>query len=1020
MSATDEMRTLLYQYSLNHLWSGIGKGDKIKIDLNELTLYPENECIMHSSEVIHKLPDQSHSYRLFWFSKEALNQAGVYLNYEFLHDLFDMEPLMDSDPTNDPLVYDESRMYYNESWISSLNLLERGYNAYIFDTTGPNPSWRVIPKKYIFFHVLFNDVAVAIRTDVLQRFFGKSVDLSFNMILENNTDESVKIIYKYIGNSNDKNSVIETITRFEPSLVLRNGKPFFPDNIALSDLSIGDDIEFHKYMDIVYSATIDPLNDTFVTNGGLNSQLVHIPKSENLENKLIPVELCELYMYEKTNRKNAMWIDRFFHEPSKIFQITHSDFGVPEDLLNYYLSYLDGSLTLNDVECELIFRDRFKDKYLADDISYIRYLYLHTDSEIKDILLGNIGTAPSVWNAADLTDSRFTTEINDVPGRLKYQEMELSDYISVYGFYNTANIICPKVNTFYVDENSQHVFAVNIPVMFNEQYTKAHMFLNGLKISDEFITRKELMYHHPVDKEYAAQFRIESGHRLVIYIDESVDFTPPNEEYSELIVELYEDPDKETQTFIDPAAGTEINFDSDVYKLYKETDVSATDDEALIDVTFDKRYEDIDPASVGSFTDDKFTFDGTPGKYILQSKVNVFKLIETFENHIPETQDPDTSEEFDPIVINIDDDQGYPVIGVNTSEVFLNGRMLVKDVDYHIIEQYDEGHFVHSQIIIQNVEYVQETNLLEIYVSCSGKSDENYGYAQPEKIFGLLDHYKWLSNLSIYSNYGHISPSYFLPVWSPASDGYSEFMSDWFELEGDHPKGSSILNLHNTDGIFTGCLLDRYVNGIIANTFVTNIDHNNKTITISHPLTVDIQNGTQINIKLPWIPDTGRLSAGKLTVPYLLYNYMNNLAVSGTTASDDDTVRENIYTYFSDLYANQENVLFVPNSHKVYSLLVNYIVREMLRGNITIDQSYSQDDLNSLIDSYLWVANHDLVFSKLDSTDKRFVDVYPSYARYLADNRNLYQFTQDLIRHYENQISDDITTGDIVPDKHEV
>lgn len=976
---------MLYYYGIEHLWAGVDLQSvyKNRIYLNELSQYPEHGNLQYSSTVKHPLPSQDKEYRVFWFPKDDFNLAGVGIELS--------------------------------EWTNGQDLSEKGFNAYMFNSN----NYKIIPKSAFYMHIVHNDVVVVVESQVLLKLFGKVIDMPFSLMFERDHHNSiVNTETHYIGNKSKRESVFNKIDE-SISLILVNGRALFPS--VKEDIPLESYVELYWYRDTVHAVDIEPLSDTFSASGS-TYDLIHIPKSKNKAHYLIPSVFCEMYMYEKNNKKNSYWIDRHMQPADKVEQLTHQDFAVPESLYQHYLSYMDnsGSLTLNDVRCRLIFRNRYHRKTLGYTKEYIRYLYTHTDNEILEILRGNNPDALSFWEASSLISSRFAEEVNEPANTEKYQSMTFQDYMEVFGIYNAAGIICPKVQKFYLDETTQRVFALNIPPMFNEQYTKAHVFIDGLKVPDEYVSVSPLLYRHPTHKDDPSQFRIETGHRMVVELDQSVDLHPDNELYAELIIELYEDTDEDSRVYTGPDSGTDIEYDPDFHEMYIEESVSATDDQALIDETFTKRYRNVNPGDYGSFTGDKtFTFDSSSETFIIQNKLNTVKLIKYFEDQLPEEQEPNSTEKFDPVVMNLTDDAGYPVIAQNSECVYLNGNLLVRDVDYCVRVQKDEGHWVHSQVIVQNTEYVQQDNLMEVYVFTAGNQYTGHGYSEPVTLFGLTDHFRWKENLSILSRNGDVTSFDFPPVWKPGTDMYPDMnLQPVCRTVKEHEKGSTLLHLDSVQDIMLGDVLDEYVYGVVSNTYVLDISEESNTIETSHPVTVDIPEGTEVIVRDSRLPAKGALCSGRLTFPYLLYNYMSSNSPAGHTVSDDESRMQEIQDYFSTEIPARDYTLFVPNSHKIYSVLVSYIVREMMLGNISLGPSYSVDDLDSLISEYEWIANLDLVFNELSDYDRLFVDVYPSYSRYLVSNRYMYQFTQDLIRRKID--SDNITTGDLTPDTHKI
>lgn len=803
------------------------------------------------------------------------------------------------------------------SWASGKDLVYNDIDAYVCNDGG-----KVTPKEHTYYTRIYDYVVVVVRASAFIAVNTSLQDGAFSVYMEKT--KTIKTVYtKHVISLTDR-MVAYTKAR-AADIVFINGAP---KTIAIdADIPLGVFVECITYSDTTSVSLFagDSLESYSSTIAGEDVYLLHQNKSHNTSNYLIPAECCGLYAETTTDGIYVNAIDK-----DCLLQVTHNDVGVPVSIMASILLKLGAALS--DITISVVFRRRASNKMLGADASYIKLLYSHDDHTILSFLLNDIPPADiAFWQAASLDTTQF---VQDISGLLPdVTDTSMGEYVARYGFYETVNRLCPRVQSFSVGTTSQHTFNVRIPPMFNEQFVTAHVFLNGIKLDDNLVTVTPLM----IMREPIGNTHVAFGHCGTVIIDQTVDFTPTTGTVSSLVVELFEDPNLDTMVIEAPDGTVAIPFDADYYEVYQAVDIVEPDANALVDATFLTKYVTVEPATIGTLADGELTFNASPNTYLVQSKVNMFRLGTQF-NSIPETLSPTVvfgdSKRFDPIVINCIDNDGNPIVNVKSTMAYLNGRVLIYGVDYILRHQFEGTDWVMSQIIVQNSGYIEEENTLSVYATKDRIDFNAHGFAIPELPFGVIDGFGCYHNLSLYMANGYVRNTNDLPHWIPGND-------------------------------------------VVATTHA---------------------------------PDVGRLCGFRTVLPILFYDYLNGLT---SQAATDLSRLETLRDYLAKATIYDPDIIYIPESHRLYSLFTMYVVREALRGNIIIPADYSSADLSGLVADYLWLQDLDIVFDDNIELDYAFIDVYPAYMKELNDNPKLYQFCQDLMRTYID--TDAITHGDLVP-----
>ena len=440
--------------------------------------------------------------------------------------------------------------------------------------------------------------------------------------------------------------------------------------------------------------------------------ILHMPKSLNPDQMVITHNTCDFIIYNKTQQKGRL-LSRVFGDYS-IKQLTHCDYGIDVTILNRYCDEL--RVTDNDEFGVMVLTRAFgNNNHLVRDSHYIYLLYTLTDEEIVKFLVGLGDPTLPFWKASSLENNVYIEFMFDTPETFDWDTVH--KYIDGMGYFNIVALLSDRYVTFELDI-----------------------------IPDKPM---EFMYKLPLILQYEANLRIEVlGYHNGIKMDEKwLSYTlnagivtvTINEEYPEQVsegdyfsFETFAVPVYRSKMVENAKQGDIIDLIKDDYFVYESND---TDTVKMISgiqeyPTWRKADEDTFQVSETN-TLYRYTVQ-TPNpaqKYLFFSKSRFKKVLD--QNYALETPD------FYGLGIELLlDDSDLPVLGEISALVFVNGKSLVRDIDYQIRTYQDtEGREMGKQILIQNVSYInQDINRIEVYISSDLEISNAYGFFSGEEI----------------------------------------------------------------------------------------------------------------------------------------------------------------------------------------------------------------------------------------------------------------------------------------------
>jgi hypothetical protein len=154
----------------------------------------------------------------------------------------------------------------------------------------------------------------------------------------------------------------------------------------------------------------------------------------------------------------------------------------------------------------------------------------------------------------------------------------------------------------------------------------------------------------------------------------------------------------------------------------------------------------------------------------------------------------------------------------------------------------------------------------------------------------------------------------------------------------------------------------------------------------------------------------GAISGARTSVTY----YSNS--VLSSLAADTDTEKIiALRAYLVEwLTADEPPIIEIPGSHKIYSIYVGRMVRELidLYSATADDATINITDIKrTIINKYKYLKQYDVAYTQV--LDRRFIDVYPWYRKLPVTNRRLYNMIQKLAQEV-TELPDTITDGDLL------
>lgn len=774
-------------------------------------------------------------------------------------------------------------------------------------------------------------------------------------------------------------------------------------DVTYADIQLGDYVELIFDENVIGTIDIDlALNDpNRVFHSELTDelkQIIHIPKDMNPEQALISHNTCDVFVrprnHEGDNLK-GLFMHRCQGDNSSLTQLTHQDFAIPMYMITNYHDVLDS----DEITLHILIRTHSKNNRLVRDKNYIDMLYHCDDDTILDFLESGISNDLDFWQAKHLEQSEFVKMMFDTPNIITPDN--IYKYVEALGYYHVISLIGERVKRYSISDTTTRVFKVLTPIVARLTRLKPIIYIAGRKILEN---QYHVLYGtDAVNITIANEVAMNIGDDLIIefieYPDRScVELIPDDGSLRHINVDIDFDVTKEDLHVVhDFPIGTLVvcHFTTtstngmvvvnNVEHPVEDGDfVFKIDNTGYVDISFSNMsYTNNDPVSITlSATVDgkgdtiqvpysefdlyelvpseepvvgieksnetvykKVLFPETViesitehnGEFYIKFKSSTYGRIfqlrhlnYTYENYYELTTDIDTEQ---PLIIELicrpeGADKPRPVTYLDNFLVYLNGRELVKGIDYEVHTFQEDLYDSFKQIVIQNMSYLKEgvTNVVEVIGLKSEIQFVTSGFTKNTSINHIHNMPFWYDNLSM------------------------------LQCEGLEIKD-----------------LELY----------------------------------QGNLRIPHqnAPNPG-----------LLYSIRTILLKDAKDFvdlyhEDDDSERYVIIRNYFNNYPEEDDVrVIISNSHKLYSLYLQCVIRDLRSGKIRLTTDPETNGVQLQIPQYNYLLDLDVCIG--NNLDLRFIDVYPTYQDLPIGEIPNYAAIEQLAKSVLTE--DTITDGDYV------
>lgn len=268
---------------------------------------------------------------------------------------------------------------------------------------------------------------------------------------------------------------------------------------------------------------------------------------------------------------------------------------------------------------------------------------------------------------------------------------------------------------------------------------------------------------------------------------------------------------------------------------------------------------------------------------------------------------------FEPIFSDAAEITDVPLLGDVTCIPYLNGRELVKDIDYHLADIQSDSHsgvphICGRQLIIHNIPYLEESgNRLEVLITNNDVDGQLIGYVEQDVLGDPGGNPRWFDELSILSANGKV------------------------EENESNNFGSIKITADNTTGVRYGA------------------PYGSRTL----------------------IPEKSKYFVNRY------YPYSDSATLDALT------------TYFRELTPEEEIVVMPNHSHRIISIRLFMIVRDMINGSLVVPYDPSDSVILSYLTDYDYLKQYDIVYDAPSNVDLEYVDIQAMYTDQEISNGDL-------------------------------
>lgn len=255
-----------------------------------------------------------------------------------------------------------------------------------------------------------------------------------------------------------------------------------PNSISESDITGDDQLELVEDPDIVGYFDVE-IKEDYSSNGLYT--LFHIPKNLNPDNDIIGHGVCDVVLYKEGYKNEGLMLSRA--KTTRYVQtLTHNDFGIVTTFLRSYGANIDHDTKL--MARVFVRNHHRKDLTLTRDANYTNCLYRLNDDLIVQHLTGKLNVP--CWTAASLSKSKYAKILDT--DYSKIVPSDLSDSIGALGYATSADTICKRVFHIPITSGVMPSFNISLPLCYAGcDDIIAHVYIDGLMIDNEHIRYKK-------------------------------------------------------------------------------------------------------------------------------------------------------------------------------------------------------------------------------------------------------------------------------------------------------------------------------------------------------------------------------------------------------------------------------------------------------------------------------------------------------------------------------------------------
>jgi len=628
------------------------------------------------------------------------------------------------------------------SWIRS-DLLNTQYNI-CFDIYTNNGL--MIPKSAVFvtaINALNRKLLIAIPFYILDNLgipedFQEQIDpdiLYMTMFVYKNTSIK-KTIYSHTPINNAFADIDDLLNNFNTSKleVYINGINY-DSSIAKYYINYSDMIDVYIDNNRVFSYEFDLNNIENYTssNESVYKSIFHIPKDLNTDRKIYTYD--EMRIFLRTENGRGVFLS-YIGNPA-ISQLTFNDISITTQVIEALSDYLNWKFPNENVTTLAIdFYNYNNPSYFKADGNQTEKLYNNeNDENIIKHLKGAISNDLDMWNANNLEISPFISDIYNY----KYNNQDISQiesHIKSLGYYQYISIICPTIFK-YIGLTDNDTININKPVVWKRINCIPIVYLNGIKIANDTFAYNE------------------NNNIITISFTGNISFG----EEDVIIVRLLPEFNNNITIFTPTNSNNTLICNKEDLIVYVKKDTPSNPikgyfDDPFTDYPVYKKISEIDPNDTDTWNTTAFYITQNTDPNLINiifkdiSLNNEFYIQPKYFNSYINI--PFSINQRESIVFDLKDDNQINILNINYVDIFLNGKSLIKDIDYKLVElKNDQDEYRGYQIAINNMDYLNNPdNIFEIYTSSIVLDEEKIDYVVDNKIMrdGKLE--LWIPNLT--------------------------------------------------------------------------------------------------------------------------------------------------------------------------------------------------------------------------------------------------------------------------------